>query len=234
MSNRREVVIVRNGGANLASVIAAFARLNVAARITEHAADVDSAAALVLPGVGAFGPAMRRLRELRLIDPLRLRLRDARPTLCICLGMQILASESEESRETNGSGGEEGLAVFDATVRRFPSDVRVPQLGWNRIAPEAPAAVERSGEARLLNEPMHVYYANSYRLEHTPPGWHGAITHYAGPFVGALERGGILACQFHPELSGRAGLDLIGRWLVRAGVVEASRVRESPTAEPAS
>jgi imidazole glycerol-phosphate synthase subunit HisH len=219
----REVVIVRNGGANLASVIAAFTRLNVTTRITEHPADIDTSAALVLPGVGAFGPAMRRLRELKLIDPLRRRLRQSRPTLCICLGMQILASASEESREPDANA-EEGLAIFDATIRRFPTSVRVPQLGWNRITPETQTTLELTNNSspRLLTEPTYVYYANSFRLEHTPPGWHAAITNYAGPFVGALERDGILACQFHPELSGRAGLDLIARWLHRAGIINTS------------
>lgn len=233
MPAAREVVIVRNGGANLASVIAAFTRLNVPARITEHAADIDSAPALVLPGVGAFGPAMRRLRELNLIDPLRRRLRQSRPTLCICLGMQILASSSEESRESHDSA-EEGLAIVDATIRRFPSAVRVPQLGWNRITPETQTTKELTNNAspRLLNEPTYVYYANSYRLEHTPPGWHAAITNYAGPFVGALERDGILACQFHPELSGRAGLNLIARWLHRAGVIDTTAPLTAPPTAP--
>ena len=82
--------------------------------------------------------------------------------------------------------------------------MRVPQLGWNRIVPRDDAGMLREGYA---------YFANSYRLADAPSGWRAAFSDYGGPFVAAMERRGVLACQFHPELSGRFGLDLIARWL---------------------
>jgi len=132
------------------------------------------------------------------VQALAERVRQGAPTLAICLGLQLLCEDSEESP------GEAGLGVVGGTVSRFPDGLKVPQLGWNRIEPD-PAC-------RLLR-PAHVYFANSYRLPAAPSGWDAARADYGGPFVAALERGAVLACQFHPELSGPEGLALLRRWL---------------------
>ncbi|MGP1272498.1 MAG: imidazole glycerol phosphate synthase subunit HisH [Phycisphaerales bacterium] len=201
-----EIDIVPTGAANLASVRAALHRLGAPTRLTSEPERIREAAAVVLPGVGAFGPAARMLRETGLGDALRERIATGKRTLCICLGMQLLARESEESP------GEIGLGVIDARVECFdPSSVKVPQLGWNRIEPQPGCE---------LLEPGEVYFANSFRLRQPPPGWSVAIADYDGPFVAALERGGVLACQFHPELSGSYGATLLRRWARAA--VEAS------------
>jgi imidazole glycerol-phosphate synthase subunit HisH len=202
------VHIVRTGTANLASVRAAFARLSRPTLDTTDPHTVESAPALVLPGVGAFSAAMTELRASNLVEPLRARIAAGRPTLCVCLGLQLLADSSDESP------GETGLSILPARVRRFTGPVRVPQFGWNTIAPDAACRVLSAGA---------VYYANSYRLlpADIPPDWGVATTDYAGPFVGAIERGPVLACQFHPELSGRFGSDLLARWLAAADACQA-------------
>ncbi|MCP4246745.1 MAG: imidazole glycerol phosphate synthase subunit HisH, partial [bacterium] len=97
-------------------------------------------------------------------------------------------------------------------VTRFGAGVRVPQLGWNRVEP-TPGCV--------LSQPGYAYFANSYRLVECPTGWRAAYADHGGRFVAALERGPLLACQFHPELSGSWGIALLGRWL-EAGVREAA------------
>lgn len=196
----REVAIVDTGCANLTSVVSALERLGRPVLVSGDAGLVRSAPLVVLPGVGAFGPAMKRLRDARLEEPLRERARRGLPLLAICLGMQLLCERSEESP------GEAGLGVVPGVVRRFRGAIRVPQMGWNRITPSRGATMLRAGAA---------YFANSYRLDEVPEGWEGATTEYGGEFASALERGSILACQFHPELSGPAGLELIGRWLRR-------------------
>ncbi|HSL19708.1 MAG TPA: imidazole glycerol phosphate synthase subunit HisH [Methylomirabilota bacterium] len=199
-----EVVLVRTGTANLASVAAALGRAGCAVRLTESGDDLASAERLVLPGVGAFGAVAERLDALGLREPLAERLRAGRPTLAVCLGLQLLAEASDESP------GAHGLGVIKATVTALPEGVRRPQLGWNRVA--------AGPGCRLLTDGV-AYFANSYKLDAVPDGWSGAVTDHGGPFVAALERGAVLACQFHPELSGPWGQALVERWLAAAGEV---------------
>ena len=90
---------------------------------------------------------------------------------------------------------------------RFDDSVRVPQFGWNTVEADSSCEVLADGCA---------YFANSYRLAEVPDGWSGAVCEYGGEFVAAIERGAVVACQFHPELSGRWGLELLSRWLARA------------------
>jgi len=193
-----EVIIVRTGTANIASVAAALSRLGVASRVSESAEDVLGAERLVLPGVGTLAAAMERLYECDLVESIRERVEGDRPTLAICLGMQSMCEGSEESP------GMRGLGIVPGSILRFPDRVRVPQLGWNRISSESGCKYLSDGYA---------YFANSYRLVDVPSGWKVARCDYAGEFVAAMERGNVLACQFHPELSGDFGLGIMERWL---------------------
>lgn len=197
-----EVVIVPTGTANIASVEAAFRRLGAAPAQAVDPGRVSAAQRVVLPGVGAFGAAMATVDRNGMRDALRERIEAGRPTLAVCVGMQALAEKSEESPEASG------LGVVSGEVTRFPDTVRVPQLGWNRVQPDQ--------NSRYL-EPGWAYFANSYRLVTVPEGWVGATTEYGGRFVAAMERGALLACQFHPELSGAWGGDLLARWLAQGG-----------------
>lgn len=194
----RQVAIIETGVANIASVRAALTRLGVTHYGVQTPEAIAAADRLVLPGVGAFAAGMSRLVELELVEALRARVAADRPTLAICLGLQLLCRGSDESP------GVEGLGIIPAHVGRFGDHVRVPQLGWNHIRPSA--------GCRLL-EAGHVYFANSYRLDALPDGWEGAVADHGGEFVAAVERGAVLACQFHPELSGAFGAALLARWL---------------------
>jgi imidazole glycerol phosphate synthase glutamine amidotransferase subunit len=209
-----DVVIVDSGVANLASVRGAFARLGVRTTVSAEANVVRRAPRLVLPGVGAFGAGMAALRAQGLGAAVRDATLDGTPLLAICLGLQLLCEASEESP------GIAGLGVLPGTCRRLPDGVRVPHLGWNRVDPDA-------GCRHVA--PMEAAFANSYALRHAPPGWAVAWTTHGAKFVAALERGALLACQFHPELSGPAGLELVRRWLVAGGL----RVDPTRDAAPA-
>ena len=191
------VVILPTGTANLASVLAAFTRLGARARIARDPAEVEDAPRLVLPGVGTFGATMAGLRAAGLDTAIAARARDGAPILAMCVGLQVLFEASDESP------GSEGLAVLSGNVGRFPADVRVPQFGWNRIEPEP--------GCRYL-EPGHAYFANSFRVL-AAPGCKVARADHGESFVAAIERGPLVACQFHPELSGAFGHRLIARWL---------------------
>jgi imidazole glycerol-phosphate synthase subunit HisH len=204
------VDLVPTGTANQASVRAAFRRLGVELQVATPAGLADAPLAVV-PGVGAFAAARAALEVQSLWAPLRERIAAGRPTLLICLGLQLLADSSQESP------GVSGLEAAPGRVERFPDGLVVPHMGWNRV--QAPAG------SRYLEDGW-AYYANSYRLPQAPTGWRAATSDYGGPFVAALERGAVLACQFHPELSGAWGQDLLARWLERA---PSSTRREVPS-----
>jgi imidazole glycerol phosphate synthase glutamine amidotransferase subunit len=169
--------------------------------LAREAADLD-ADLVVLPGVGTFGAAGAALDGAGWSDRLRARLAAGHPTLAVCVGMQLLAERSEESV------GAVGLGMIEATVTRLPTGVRVPQLGWNQVIPQAGCRFLAGGWA---------YFAHSYRIGLAPAGWSVATTDYGGVFPAALEKGDVLACQFHPELSGGWGLELLRRWLEGTG-----------------
>ena len=193
-----KVHVIRTGVANLASVLAGLGRVGAEPVLTAAAEEVRHADHLVLPGVGAFGAAMDELVRLGLADALRERMQAGRPTLTICLGLQLLARTSEETP------GAVGLGVVEGRVTRFTGPVRVPQMGWNEVVPEPGSRWITGGFA---------YFANTFKLDRVPAGWSGAFADHGGPFVAALERGDVLACQFHPELSGPWGAALMQRWM---------------------
>ena len=197
-----DLTILNTGAANLASVVAAFDRLGLEVVITDKAMAIRHAGRVVLPGVGACAPVAAQIAGSGLADAIRSRIENDRPTLAICLGLQLLADGSEEG------DGVEGLGVLPIRASRFPDTVVVPQLGWN--------TVEAAPGAQLLTDGA-AYFANSYRLTEPAPGWTTAWSDHGGPFVAAVERGSVLACQFHPELSGAWGQDLLKRWLVSGG-----------------
>lgn len=196
-----DAVVIETGLANIASVLAAIERCGLAPRTTRDPAEVARAEFAVLPGVGAFGPGMQRLREDGLAQAVIDRVAADRPTLAICLGLQLLGVESDESP------GVIGLGVVPVGVRRIRPGVRSPHFGWNRVEPEGPDQLVRPGFA---------YFANSFCLERVPAGWSASMVDHGGPLVASIERGCVLACQFHPELSGRFGIALLSRWVSRS------------------
>lgn len=196
------VVIISTGIANTASVSAAIRRTGFHAEVSDDGDKVRRADRVVLPGVGSFQAGMSRLHENGLDGAIRDRVIEQRPLLAICLGLQLLCASSEESP------GVEGIGAIETSVRRYPQDVRAPQFGWNRV--------EAKGTGLLTSG--YAYYANSYCLFEQPEGWSVATSTYGATYVAALEQGSLLACQFHPELSGLWGTELIKRWIVRAEV----------------
>lgn len=193
-----DTLVIGTGVANTASVLAALKRVGARPRLSVDPAEVQSAERVVLPGVGSFAVGMERLNQTGLADILRARIETGRPTLGICLGMQLLGTGSDEAP------GVAGLGVAPMVARRFPDTLVVPQLGWNEVSVPTGRGLLTTGSA---------YFAHSFRVTEPPAGWRVARTEYGRPFVAAIERGAVLACQFHPELSGAWGLSLLERWL---------------------
>lgn len=206
MSDR--VVVVSTGVANTASVCAALRRAGVVPEVTRDAAAVSAAERLVLPGVGSFAAGMAALHEAGLVAPLRERIAAGRPTLAVCLGMQLLCASSEEAP------GVEGLGVLPVSVTRLPPTARVPHMGWSKVTPSETGPLT----------PGYACFAHSYALPSVPEGWRAAWAYRGAPFVAAAWKGRVLACQFHPELSGAWGGGLLQRWLDGADVTPVKRL----------
>lgn len=194
-----KVALAATGVANLASIMAAFRRAGAEPYIAPGPDELAAAAFAVLPGVGSFGSAMSALAAAGMDEAFRDRVKRGAPTMGVCAGMQLFFEGSDESP------GVAGMGIVPGVFRRFPAELPVPQLGWNRVfAQGASPRLVRQGWA---------YFANSYRLSEAPEGFSMSLSEYGESFVAALERPSLLLCQFHPELSGPWGLELIEAWL---------------------
>ena len=205
------VAVVDYGAGNLRSVAKALVRSGLEPEVTGDPAAVGRADAVVLPGVGAFGAAVRSLREKGLDDAVRSAIEAGRPYLGICLGLQVLYDEGEEHGRTPG------LGLLRGRVARFPDrdeagqPLRVPHIGWN--------LVRYSGTHPMLGAlpPEDFYYfVHSYRALPTNAEEAVGRADYGGPFAAAVARENVFAVQFHPEKSQSGGkrlLDAFAGWV---------------------
>ena len=199
------VTIIDYGSGNLRSVQKALERVGVEARITADPNIVAESDRIVLPGVGAFGDAMRALRERGLVDPILAHVRADKPFLGICMGLQLLF-------ETGWEGGQHrGLGVLEGDVARFdlPGGFKVPHMGWNTVQWR-----EEGGHSRRTGE--YFYFVHAYHARPRDEAVLAAVTDYGGPFCSAIARGRLFATQFHPEKSQAAGLRLLAEFLESA------------------
>ena len=191
---------------NLASVAKALERSGADVRVSESAAAVRDAAAVVLPGVGAFRDAAARLEQSGLGAAVLERIAAGTPFLGVCLGLQLLF-------ESSGEGGRwAGLGVFAGTVERLRTGLKVPHIGWNELE-WAPAG---AGMARGLPARPAVYFVHSYAAQPADPAIVAARTDYGGKVVAAVARDSVWAMQFHPEKSSVVGLSLLANFVERA------------------
>ena len=226
MSENVSASIVDFGGGNLYNVRRACLQAGIDATITADPADVLAAEAVVLPGIGAMGEAMKSLREKGLDDAVREAAARGTPIFGVCLGMQILMTEGTEF-ETH-----EGLGLLPGSVVRFPrrdaagEALRVPHIGWNSIEPAgASAEVAWSDTPLAATAPgEHFYFVHSYHVMPEDNSTVVARTSYGGiDFPSAIARGNIFACQFHPERSGPAGLGMYRQFAALVSRVTAGR-----------
>jgi glutamine amidotransferase len=190
------ITVVDFGAGNLRSVQRALEANGLRASLTSQPRDVEAAQALILPGVGSSNDAMKALRKLDLVEPLRAYAASGRPFLGVCLGLQLLYEWSEEG------GGVECLGLLPGTVKRFPQlpGLKVPQIGWN--------AVQLTAEHPLLADipsGTYFYFVHSYYAELDPSLTLGEAEHGV-PFAAIVGRDNVLATQFHPEKSADLGL----------------------------
>jgi glutamine amidotransferase len=196
------IVIVDYGAGNLRSVARAVERVGWQACVTSDPDAVRGARVLILPGVGAAADTMRNLRERCLLEPVRKYIDSGRPFLGICMGLQALLSVSEE-------GGEhECLGVIAGRVRRLPSGLKVPHMGWNQVRQRRSHPLFEG-----IPEDAYFYFVHSYYPDPDDPSVVIGETDYGVTFASVVARDNLVATQFHPEKSGEAGLRLYRNFL---------------------
>lgn len=201
------IALIDYGMGNLGSVGNALRFIGCEFEVTSDAAAIDAADGAILPGVGAFGDCMRNLRECGLVEPIRDYVADDRPFLGICLGLQLLFSESEEM------GTHAGLDIIPGRVIRFTHELKIPQIGWNQLS-----VAEDCPQLDGVAEGSYVYFVHSYHVMPEDESVIATTTNYGYEFCSAIRRGNLFATQFHPEKSADVGLRIVRNF---AGVVEA-------------
>jgi glutamine amidotransferase len=196
------VLVVDYGMGNLFSVTKALEALGARAEVSADPAAVARAERILLPGVGAFGEAMKRLDAAGLSEALREARRRGAPLFGVCLGLQLLFESSEESP------GVRGLGLLRGAVRRFRAGLKVPHMGWNRVSP-------RAGSAPFAGIPdgAFFYFVHSFHVTPDDARDVAATSDYGGVFCAAVERGTTWGAQFHPEKSRDAGLRVLANFL---------------------
>ena len=189
---------------NLRSVQKGFEAVGHSAVITRDPVVMKEASHVVLPGVGAFGECMANLHRFQLVTPIRQAIDSGKPFLGICLGLQVLFTESEEF------GKQKGLDIIKGTVKRFPDQAlkqemkKVPHMGWNTLAIKNPAPILAG-----IALDAHVYFVHSYYVEPAEDSFTCTTTEYGIPFVSSVWHDNVFAAQFHPEKSQQVGLQIL-------------------------
>lgn len=194
------ITIVDYGMGNLRSVSRAFENQGFEVQVTSDMEKIYHASGLVLPGVGHFGACVRNLQKLRLSDAIDNHIKEGKPFLGICLGLQILFEQSDESP------GYPGLGILSGKVSRFPRsrNLKVPHMGWNQIHFESESSI-LSG----IPDGSWFYFVHSYYVEPAESDVNRITSEYGVTFTAAVERDNVFACQFHPEKSSELGLRIL-------------------------
>jgi glutamine amidotransferase len=185
---------------NLRNVQKGFEKIGFEAELTRSKKEIEKASAIVLPGVGAFKDCMENLEKYGLIEPLLRSIEKGKPYLGICLGLQILYSESEEF------GSHKGLDLIKGKVVRFRPDPehKVPHMGWNTIEKEKEVPMLQGVESGDF-----FYFVHSYYVIPEEAKWISTFTTYGKPFVSSIWKENLFATQFHPEKSQQKGLRVL-------------------------
>lgn len=198
------ISIIDYDAGNLKSVEKALVRLGADPVVTRDRETILSSDHVILPGVGAFGDAMSRLHEYGLVPVIQETVKRKIPFLGICLGLQLMFEESEESP------GVAGLGLMKGKILRIPKTegLKVPHMGWNSLH-----FTKRSELFKGIREESYVYFVHSYYLKADDPSVVAAVTQYGTQIHAAVENDHLFACQFHPEKSSDTGMQILHNFI---------------------
>jgi glutamine amidotransferase len=201
------IAVIDYGAGNLRSVTNALVKLGYQPEVTKEPDDICNATAIIFPGVGAAGDAMRNLRDSGLDEAIQQVIRQDQPLLAICVGMQVLFSATEE-------GGWQGcLGVIPGTVKRLPLGLKVPHMGWNQVKQKVEHPIFDG-----IPDQANFYFVHSYYAEPEDDTVVAGITEYGITICSVVILGNLVATQFHPEKSGVHGLRMYDNFLKMAGL----------------
>jgi glutamine amidotransferase len=207
------VSIIDYGMGNLRSVQKGFEKIGAQAKVINTPQQVADAEAIVLPGVGAFKNCLENLDSLKLITPIIRSIESGKPFLGICLGLQILFTESEEFGSTSGLDIIKGKVIhFKTNTCDNTPHLKIPHMGWNSIS------IKKEGPyLEGIENETYLYFVHSYYVKPENEKVIATTTDYGVEFVSSILKDNIFACQFHPEKSQKAGLKILENFTAAAG-----------------
>lgn len=197
-----KIVIIDYGAGNLRSVYKAVGKLGYEPKITRISADILSADAVILPGVGAGGDTMMALEKLKLVTPIKKYVAENRPFMGICIGMQVLLTGTEEG------GWHECLDIIRGRVTRLPEGQKIPHMGWNQVKQKVAHSIFTS-----IPDNANFYFVHSYYVKPENKKLIAGETEYGVPFPSVIVKDNLIATQFHPEKSGELGLKIYDNFI---------------------
>jgi glutamine amidotransferase len=205
MDKEKVITIVDYGAGNMRSVVNAVTKLGYQSKITSSPSDVLNARAVILPGVGAAADTMENLKKLGLVSPICRFITEDRPFFGVCIGLQILFAGTEEG------GWHACLGVLPGRVRKLPSGLKIPHMGWNQVKQKVSHPVFEG-----IPDEANFYFVHSYYVEPDDKSLIAGETDYGIPICSVVVRGNLVATQFHPEKSGEFGLKMYASFLKMA------------------
>ncbi len=196
------ITIIDYGAGNLRSVANAITKLGYEPKITSRADEVLNAQAVILPGVGAAADTMENLKALGMVDPIRQLITEGRPFFGVCIGLQILFTGTEEG------GWHECLGVIPGQVKKLPSGLKIPHMGWNQVRQKVSHPVFDG-----IPDGANFYFVHSYYVDPDDKSMVAGETEYGIDICSVIIRGNLIATQFHPEKSGEFGLKMYDNFI---------------------
>jgi glutamine amidotransferase len=200
------IAVIDYGAGNIRNVVNAVNKLGYQVVLSSNPEEVLSAEKVILPGVGAAGDTVSSLKKLNLVEPIRRIISENRPFIGICIGLQVLFTETEEDKN------QKCLDAFSGKVRKLPDGLKIPHMGWNQVKQKADHPVFEG-----VPDNSNFYFVHSYYVDPEDKSLIAGTTEYGLNFCSIIARGNVIGTQFHPEKSGDIGLKIYDNFLRNAG-----------------